>query len=81
MDMVKQLCKWGFPFTLTDLQMFVNHNLDKRGVLNRFKDNLPTHRFGMRFLGRHPELSLRKTTLIKRSRASVSMAEIEEFFA
>lgn len=80
-EMVKQCADWGFPFTEFDLQMFVKTYLDKRGLITRFLNNLPTHRFVKRFLGRHPELNLRKTNLIKRSRAKVSVTDINEFFA
>lgn len=79
-NMVQQCSEWGFPFTQMDLQIFVKHYLDKKGVTSRFTDNMPTHRFVATFLGRHPELKLRKTNLIKRSRASVSVADIEQFF-
>lgn len=79
-EMINQCSEWGFPLTQLDLQMFVKTYLDKKGATTIFKENLPTHRFVATFLGRHPELRLRKTNLIKRSRASVSVADIEEFF-
>lgn len=79
-EMVKQCGDWGFPFTQMDLQMFVKHYLDKKGANTRFIDNLPTHMFVARFVQRHSEINLRKTNLIKRSRASVSVADITEFF-
>lgn len=79
-NMLKQCGDWGFPLTQVDLQMFVKHYLDKKGVTTRFKDNLPTHRFVATFIKRHPDMKLRKTNLIKRARAGVSIADIEEFF-
>ncbi|MBM3939047.1 MAG: hypothetical protein FJ333_10420 [Sphingomonadales bacterium] len=41
---------------------------------------MPTHRFIDSFLQRHPRLKLRRTNLIKRARANVGEAEVEEFF-
>lgn len=42
--------------------------------------NTSSHRFVVTFLGRHPELRLRTTTNIKRSRAKVSREEVHKFF-
>jgi hypothetical protein len=39
-----------------------------------------TYRFVARFLGRHPELSLRATNNIKRARAGLSREEVDSFF-
>ena len=78
-DMVKLLADWGFPFTSVDLCHFVKCYLDKKGTVSkRFKDNLPTHRWVARFLGRHKDLTLRKTNAIKRSRGAVSREEVNE---
>ena len=80
-SMVVLLSDWGFPFNGDDLRYFVKAYLDKKGVTeNWFKDNLPTHRWLDRFLGRHKTLTLRKTNAIKRSRAMVSREDVQEFF-
>ena len=74
------LAKWGYPMTETDLRFFVKAYLDKKGAKTIFKDNLPTRKFVYSFLGRHQELNLRRTNLIKRSRAGVTRKEVAEFF-
>jgi hypothetical protein len=80
-EFVKLLADWGFPFTSADLCHFVKAYLDKKGsVSRRFTDNLPTHRWVTTFLGRHKDLSLRKTNAIKRSRGAVSREEVYAFF-
>lgn len=76
---LKIMAEWGFPLTGQGLCHFVKQYLDKRGEQTRFVDNLPTRRFVDRFLGRHKELSLRKTNPIKRARAMVSREVVEEF--
>ena len=43
--MMLLMSEWGFPWTSSDLCYFVKAYLDKRGVVTRFKDNMPTHRF------------------------------------
>lgn len=79
-DAVKVFADWGFPFTSTDLRRLVKDYLDGKGVSSsRFADNLPTRRFVDRFIGRHPELAIRKTNNIKRSRAAMSSEEVADF--
>ncbi len=52
--------------------------LDKKGeTSNRFKENLPTHRWLDTFISRHKEL---KANAIKRTRAAVSREDVNEFF-
>jgi len=77
--MVKLLGIWGFPFTSTDLCHFVKSYLDKKGVVSVFKNNMPTHSFTVRFIGRHPDLSLRTANPIKRSRAAVTREDVTSF--
>ena len=43
--MMLLMSEWGFPWTSSDLCHFVKAYLDKRGVVTRFQDNMPTHRF------------------------------------
>ena len=75
------MADWGFPFNGTDIRWFIKNYMDKKGVSNsRFKENKPTSRFIYRFLERHPDLKLRKTNPIKRSRAAVSREDVQEFF-
>jgi hypothetical protein len=46
----------------------------------RFNNNLPGMDFVRSFFGRHKELSVRRGNLIKRSRAALSHADVNEFF-
>ncbi len=79
-DAIKVCGDWGFPFNSTDLRRLVKDYLDGKGVTSKwFVNNLPTTRFVDRFIGRHPELSLRQTNNIKRSRASLTKEEVAEF--
>ena len=77
--MIKLLGIWGFPFTSTDLCHLVKTYLDKKGVVSVFKNNMPTHSFTVRFLGRHTDLSLRTANPIKRTRAAVTREEVTAF--
>lgn len=78
-EMLLLMSEWGFPWTSQDLRYFVKSYLDKKGKVTRFVDNLPTHRFVKRFLGRHSQLSVRTANPIKRSRAAVSREEVQAF--
>ena len=73
------LAAWGFPCTSVDLCYLVKCYLDKKGVTSKFKNNLPTHSFTVKFLQRHKDLSLRTANPIKRSRAAVTREEVTEF--
>ena len=79
-DMALLLADWGFPFNRMDLRVFVRSYLDKKGVVTRFKNNFPTKRFADTFIARHPDLKVRNTNPIKRSRAAVSREMAMEFF-
>jgi hypothetical protein len=74
------LGRWGFPLTTLGLKQLVKDYLDRQGRTSRFADNMPKKDFVAGFLKRHPELSVRTANLIKRSRAAVSAAEINNFF-
>lgn len=73
---------WGFPLDGPDLRHLIKSYLDSMGkTIKRFgTDNLPGKDFLYSFLRRHPDLSSRKANLIKRSRAAVSAAEVNDFF-
>jgi len=79
-ERLKVLAAWGFPVTSSDLRHLVKSYIDKKGQVNRrFTDNLPTTRWVDRFLGRHPDLTLRMANPIKRARAKVSREEVQDF--
>lgn len=78
---MKTLGEWGFPSTSSDLRHFVKSYLDKKGVVTVFKDNMPTHRFTVKFVQRHKDLSMRTANPIKRARAAVSREDVEKFIS
>jgi hypothetical protein len=49
-------------------------------AVTRFKANLPKKDWVAGFFRRHPDLSVRTATLIKRGRAAVSAENINAFF-
>jgi hypothetical protein len=78
--MLKELVKL-LAFTSVDLCHFVKSYLDQKGSVRRwFKENLPEHRWVATFLGRHKDLTIRKTNAIKRSRGAVSREDVDAFF-
>jgi hypothetical protein len=78
---VQLMATWGFPFTGQDLSYFVKAYLDKKGTKTRFSNNLPTHRWVAKFLGRHPQFCMRTANPIKRARAAVSREDVQAFFS
>jgi len=74
--------KWGFPLGAYDLRLIVKGCLDRRGMkTNKFKDNLPGCDWVQSFLKRHKNnIAQRMCQNIKRNRASVSQAVINEYF-
>lgn len=74
------MSEWGFPLTKLDLQLLVKGYLDALGRETRWPENKPGRGFVKRFFRRHPELTVRRANLIKRSRAAVSHDDINSFF-
>lgn len=73
--------KFGFPFDEFDLRCLLKCHLDRQGVtLQRFKNNMPGHDWFKGFIKRHPDLSERLASNIKKSRAKVSPDGINEYF-
>ena len=77
---LNELCNWGFPLTVLDVQLIIKGFFDRKGVrLQRFKNNLPGRDFVYCLMKRN-NLVNRTATNIKRSRAAVSPRDITEFF-
>ena len=75
------MCAWGFPLDGNDLRYLVKSYLDRRGVnVVQFKNNLPGYEFVYHFKKRHPQLTSRFAGNIKRSRAKVSHADLNDYF-
>ena len=71
---------WGFPLTKTDLREVVKSYLDGMGRTTKFVDNRPGKDWVSGFMRRHPDLSARTASLIKRSRAALSPEIVIDFF-
>jgi hypothetical protein len=74
------ISEWGFPMTCTELRHLIKAYLDGLGKTTRFVDNLPGPDFVKGFMKRHPRLTIRTTSMIKRARAAVSSKVVEDFF-
>jgi hypothetical protein len=72
---------WGFPLTSKELCIVIKGYLDSLGKTTRFVDNTPGRDFVAGFLRRHPDLTVRKANMIKRTRAAVSHKVVKDFFA
>lgn len=73
--------EWGFPVSRSDLQYLVKSYLDTNGIsVPQFSLNLPGEGWLSTFLHRHRNvLANRTVNNIKRSRAAVSKASLEEY--
>lgn len=75
-----KLSDYGFPVVESDFRMAVKYYLDKKGaVVELFKDNLPGYEWTRLFLKRHVNLSVRMSSNIKKVRAQVGAAEINNY--
>jgi hypothetical protein len=71
---------YGFPLTEFDLKMVVKTYLEKCGrTVRKFKNNVPGNDWIKQFLKRHPRLSVRFATNIKKSRAALSKEILQEY--
>jgi len=72
---------FGFPVDTFDLRCIVKSYLDRRGcVVPKFRNNMPGKEWTVSFLKRHPELSVRFASNIKRKRAQISDITITDYF-
>lgn len=75
-----KLAEFGFPVTETDLRFCIKNYLSKIGrLVPKFKNNMPGQDWVKSFLDRHPMLTTRFASNIKRVRAAVSKEIIEEY--
>ena len=79
---IKKCAEWGFPLDAIDIRMIVKGYLDRKGTkILKFKNNLPGREWMVSFLNRNKkDLAQRMCQNIKRGRASVSPAIINEYF-
>lgn len=77
---IVKLGEFGFPVVEMDVRMAVKYYLDKKGAIVKiFKSNLPGYEWMKSFLKRHPSLTCRFSTNIKKNRAAVSEDTICEY--
>nr|CAH7717026.1 unnamed protein product [Callosobruchus chinensis] len=73
-----KMSEYGFPMVETDLRYAVKFYLDKKGIyIDKFKQNLPGYEWVKAFLKRHPNLTRRMSSNIKKVRAKINAEDIE----
>lgn len=73
---------WGFPLTKVDLKKIIREYLVATDRVTRFTDNHPGPDFTRGFLRRHGRsIAVRKSSNLKRSKASVTAKIVDDFFA
>ena len=73
---------WGFPFTKTDLRMFIKKYLNDTGrQVAKFKDNTPGHDWVANFMKRQKKIiSARTAQNIKSVRKEAELEHFEKYF-
>uniref|UniRef100_A0A915HG30 Uncharacterized protein n=1 Tax=Romanomermis culicivorax TaxID=13658 RepID=A0A915HG30_ROMCU len=81
-DVVIKVAEWGFPLSILDLKHIIKGYLDRAGrKVENFVENKPGKELCLSFLKHHENaLSQRFASNIKRSRALVSVEEMEKYF-
>ncbi|XP_022181112.1 jerky protein homolog-like [Myzus persicae] len=75
-----KLADFGFPLIPADLKLSIKTYLDSKGVrVSRFKNNTPGDDWVSGFLKRHPELSVKVSSNIKKSRAKITADDINDY--
>lgn len=75
-----KLADFGFPVVAMDFRMAAKAYLDKKGSrISLFKENMPGYEWTKSYLMRHKNLALRISSNIKRVRAEVSEAELNDY--
>ncbi|XP_060868920.1 uncharacterized protein LOC132943820 [Metopolophium dirhodum] len=74
------LANYGFPLIPYDLKMTISRYLNSKGtIVPQFKDNIPGDDWVSGFLKRHPELSVKFSANIKKTRANITASDINEY--
>lgn len=69
---IDKMCEFGFPLDELDLRYIVKSYLTRQGKTQRcFCNNLPGRDWTKSFLKRHPQLTVRLSSNIKRNRAQI----------
>lgn len=75
-----QLSEYGFPVTPLELRFIVRSYLNRTGrTVTRFKENLPGNEWVISFTKRHPQLTMRFASNIKKCRAAVNEKTLRDY--
>ncbi|XP_039298507.1 tigger transposable element-derived protein 7-like [Nilaparvata lugens] len=78
---IHKLAEYGFPTNELDIRFTIKSYLDKQGrQVKQFSNNLPGKDWVISFRKRHPKLTVRKCSNIKRARAAVDESIINNYF-
>ncbi|XP_053686654.1 uncharacterized protein LOC128736197 [Sabethes cyaneus] len=75
------LARTGFPVTLKQLRINVGNFIRLSQKRSPFKNGIPGKKWVQLFLKRHPEVSLRKPSVLARIRATIKKDQIVEWFS
>jgi hypothetical protein len=74
------LANYGFPLIPYDLKMTISRYLNSKGTqVPQFKNNIPGDDWVSGFLKRHPELSVKFSANIKKTRANITSSDINDY--
>jgi len=76
-----KIWQFGFPVDTFDLRCIVKSYLECQGrKISKLNNNFPGIDWSLSFMRRHPQITVRFATDIKRKRAAVSVETINEYF-
>ena len=76
-----KMSQYGFPVDTFDLRCIVKSYLERQGrKISKFKNNFPGIDWSLSFMRRHPQITVRFASNIKRKRAGVSAETINKYF-
>lgn len=77
---IDKMCEYGFPLDELDLRYIVKSYLTRQGKSQQcFCNNLPGRDWTKSFLKRHPQLTVRLSSNIKRNRAQIDEKIISDY--
>ncbi|KAG5878197.1 hypothetical protein JTB14_034029 [Gonioctena quinquepunctata] len=78
---IDKMCEFGFPIDELDLRLLVESYVTRQGkIIQRFWNNLPGRDWTKSFLKRHPQLTVKFVSNIKRNRAQIDEKTISDYF-
>lgn len=78
---IDKMCEFGFPIDELDLRFIVKNYVTRQGKkITCFSDNLPGRDWAKSFLKRHPQLTVKFSSNIKRNRAQIDEKILSDYF-